>query len=98
MADELPAPTADPRAEMALLRAANAPVIFFEVASTHGVRNGVANITLEGGMHVLHQGKVLTEPLVVAHLRFPIAAISTLRASLDAIELLLKPAASGEKN
>jgi hypothetical protein len=48
MADEpLAQPVVDLRAEIALLKATEAPLIFFEVVSTHGYRNGVCNVTLE---------------------------------------------------
>lgn len=82
------------RRELALLRATQAPVIFFEIGSTYGVRNGVANLTLEGGLHITVDGKVVADSQVVGHLRFPLGAIPSLRAALDAIELLAKPAAS----
>ena len=96
--DPLPQPVVDLQAEIALLKASEAPLIFFEVASTHGYRNGVCNVTLEAGMHIVHADKILNASRTVAHLRFPLAAIPSIRAALDAIELLAKPAASPEKN
>ena len=83
---------------MATLRATEAPVIFFEVASTYGVRNGVGNITLEGGMHVPFGGETIGESRITAHLRFPISAIPTLRAALNHIEESLKPVPESLKN
>jgi hypothetical protein len=94
----LPAPVVDLSREMALLKATQAPVIFFEIASTFGVRNGVCNITLDGGMHLNHNGQTIAENRTVAHLRFPVSAIPTLREALDHIEESLKPVPEGLKN
>jgi hypothetical protein len=91
-------PVSDLRREMAILKATEAPVIFFEVASTFGVRNGVCNITLEGGLHLLHDGTTVTESRVMAHLRFPLSAIPGLRLALDHIEAQLKPIPQAIKN
>jgi hypothetical protein len=93
-----PAPTVDLRREMAALRAAQAPVIFFEVGSSFGVRNGVGNITLDGGMHIIVDGQNVKENRTVAHLRFPVTAIPSLREALDGIEQLLKPVPQVLKN
>lgn len=96
--DPLPAPVVDIRRELAALRATEAPVIFFEAVTTFGTRNGVANMTLEGGMHFLFDGQSQVESRVVAHLRLPMASIAHIRETLDKIELLAQPPASGEKN
>jgi hypothetical protein len=74
------------RVEMNFLKATQAPVIFFEVASTYGIHNGVGNITLVCGQHTTLDGQNISEPRVVAHLRFPAIAIASLRAALDHIE------------
>lgn len=97
MTDELP-PNVDFIREMALLRAAQAPVIFFEGATTSGLRGGVANITLETHIHALAGSQIASISQVTGHLRFPVGAIGMLRKALDDIELLAQPAASGEKN
>jgi hypothetical protein len=99
MADErLAQPVVDLRAEIALLKAADAPMIFFEVVSTHGHRNGLASITLEAAVHIAHAGRVLNAAQTVAHLRFPLTAIPSIRGALDGIELMAKPAVSTGKN
>lgn len=97
MAEEVP-PEQRLRRELALLRATEAPVVFFELASTFGVRNGVANITLEGGQHIAVDGAVVNDVRVTAHLRFPVAAIASLRHALDQIEEQLKPVPDELKN
>jgi hypothetical protein len=91
----LPA-AANLRAEMCFLKATQAPVIFFEVASTFGVHNEVGNITLVCGQHTTLDGLNISEPRVVAHLRFPKAAAATLRAALDHIEGRPNPALNPE--
>ena len=94
----LPAPVVDVRRELGILRATEAPVIFFEAANSHGVRNGVGNITLEGGIHLSVDGQVVNDVRVAAHLRFPVSAIPSLRAALDGIENALKPIPDKLKN
>jgi hypothetical protein len=94
----LPAPVVDLRREIATLRAGQAPVIFFELISSFGVRNGVANVTLEGGLHYILDRQNIDESHTVAHLRFPVAAIPTIRAALDSIENALKPVPENLKN
>lgn len=96
--DALPPVQVDARREMALLRAAQAPLVFFEVPTTWGIRNGIANITLEGGMHLLFDGKSIGESSVMGHLRFPLSAIPALRQALDQIELLAQPVPDSAKN
>jgi hypothetical protein len=86
-----PKPAPSLRVEMAFLKATQAPIIFFEAATTFGVRNEVGNITLEAGQHILLDGQNMAESRVVAHLRFPKSAIATLRAALDHIEGLPNP-------
>lgn len=91
-------PVVNLRREMTTLKATQAPVIFFEVASTFGVRNGIGNITLECGVHMLFDGQTISESHVAGHLRFPVSAISTIRAALDHIEETLKPVPEELKN
>ena len=94
----LPAPVVDLRREMGALKATEAPIIFFEVGTSFGVRNGVGNVTLEAGMHILVDSQHINESRVVAHLRFPVTAIPSLRAALDGIENSLKPVPEMLKN
>ncbi len=101
MADKetLPAPVVDLEAEMAALRASNAPVVYFDLVTTQGAYAGMGNMTLECTLHTgTPAGQSVNRRQVTAHLRFPLGCIASLRASLDAIELLAQPPASGEKN
>jgi hypothetical protein len=86
------------RRELAMLRANEAPVLFFEVVSSLGVRNGVVNLTLEGGHHIVVDGINVNDTRVVAHLRFPFTAMANIRDALDKVDLLAQPPASEEKN
>src|SRR5688572_9961706 len=94
----LPASVVDIRKEIATLRATQAPMIFFEVVSSLGVRNGVGNMTLEGGFHHVVDGQVVNDTQAVAHLRFPVAAIASIRSALDQIEASLQPVPEELKN
>jgi hypothetical protein len=89
----------DWRWELTALRAANAPVIYFDSISSRGAYMGMAAMTLECGLHLVGQdGKSVNGRQVVAHVRFPLARLALLRDALNAIELLAKPAQKGPKN
>ena len=97
MADEL-TPEQKLHRELAVLRSSQAPLIFFEAASTYGVQFGVCRVTLEAAEPVPMEEGVVRERRVVAHLRFPVATIATLRVALDRIEAQLKPSPGTLKN
>ena len=84
--------------ELAMARAAEAPVIFFEEAGTFGARNHVCMITLDMGQHISVDGALMSSRRTVAHLRFPAATIPSLRAALDKIEEQMRPVPAGLKN
>jgi hypothetical protein len=94
----LPAPVVDLRREIATLRATQAPMIFFEAVSSLGVRNGVVNMTLDGGFHLAVDGKNVNDTQAVAHLRFPVSTMASIRAALDGIDQMLKPVPEELKN
>jgi hypothetical protein len=94
---EQPVPI-DLRRELAALRAVNAPVVYFDSITSNGTYGGIGNMTLECGLHLVLDGQIMNERQVVAHLRFPLAAMANLRGALDAIELLAKPVPEGPKN
>ncbi len=83
--------------EIALLRSAQAPVIYCSGILSPGVGAGVGNMTLTTGLSISLDGKIVTENAAVARLRFPLEFIPMLREALDQIELLAKPSASDEK-
>ena len=72
--------------ELAQLRATQAPVIFFEAVYTFGVRNGVCRMTLATGEATTLDGAALNHIRTVAHVRFPVAAIRSIREALDGIQ------------
>jgi len=74
------------RRELALLRAANAPVVFFGMVGSHGCADGVGNITLIDGHHIVVDRTAVDDVRVAAQLRFPVSAIASIRLALDAVE------------
>jgi hypothetical protein len=86
------------RRQLAILKAAEAPTIFFEEASTYGVRHQVCIMTLDMGQHITVDGELISGRSTVAHLRFPVATIPSIRAALDKIEAQLKPVPNALKN
>jgi hypothetical protein len=74
------------RREMATLRASQAPVLFFEAVCTFGVLNGVCSMTLDTGESTSVDGAVVNHIRTVAHVRFPVAAIASIRGALNTIE------------
>jgi hypothetical protein len=94
----LQAPVVDLRREMATLKATSAPVIYFDSIPTSGVYGGVANMTVDCGLHIVWDGVNINEPRTVAHLRFPLALIPSIRAALDHVENILKPVPEKLKN
>ncbi|MCW5736441.1 MAG: hypothetical protein KIS73_20100 [Enhydrobacter sp.] len=84
--------------ELAIRKAAEAPTIFFEEVSTFGIRNTVGIMTLDMAQFITADDAVISGKCTVAHLRFPVAAIPSLRNALDKIELQLKPVPQKMKN
>ena len=86
------------RRELAMLKSTHAPAIFFEAVCTFGTRNGVCFITLDTGESTTVDGAVLSHIRTVAHLRFPITAIRSIREALSAIEDLFRVVPQALKN
>lgn len=86
--------------EVSALASATAPFLYFEVARNYGFRDGVANITLEAHRHIsVSDNQVLTDRVIVAHLRMSYSALQTLKAAINGIELLVaKPAEKSQSN
>ncbi len=82
--------------ELSLSGSASAPFIYFDVASTYGFSNGIANITLEASRALSIEGRIVTDRVVVAHLRMSVPAAMGLRAALNGIELLAMPKGARE--
>jgi hypothetical protein len=66
----------------------NAPIIYFDGAPNFGNFNGVVNITLAAGRHLLFDGQVTTDAVAVAFLRCNPQGAMELRNALDQALLL----------
>jgi hypothetical protein len=63
----------------------HAPIVFFEWAPASGFANGIISATLGANCNtqVRPNGEVVSEPLVVAHLRCSVQAALNLRRAID---------------
>ena len=63
----------------------HAPIVFFEWAPASGFANGIISATLGANCNtqVRPNGEVMSEPLVVAHLRCSVQAALNLRRAID---------------
>jgi hypothetical protein len=70
---------------VSLRDAPHAPIFFYEWAPTSGFANGIISVTLAANCttHVRPNGEVVSESLVVAHLRGSVQAALNLRKALD---------------
>jgi hypothetical protein len=70
---------------------ANAPFIYFDGAPTFGLNEGVVNITLEALRYVHAHGKVVSDKVIVAHLRMSLPAMLRLKSAIEGALLLAQP-------
>src|SRR4051812_10262634 len=92
MADKKLPPQEQPANPVAFVDTAHAPVIYFDAAPTFGFRNGVGNITLAAARHVpAPDGKIQTDGVIVAHLRFSAQAALGLQHAINSALLLAAP-------
>ena len=75
-----------------------APFIYFETSANQGFGNGIANITLEALRHRNIDGNIVSDRIVVAHLRMPLSAVLSLKSSIEFILLAAMPAQEGAAN
>jgi hypothetical protein len=75
-----------------------APFVYTDWIGNYGHSAGVAHFTLEALRYMTVGGTTHRDRVVVAHLRMPIHTMMALKASIEQVELMLKPAASSEKN
>ena len=82
------------------IASANAPFIYFENVPAFAIMNGIGHVTLEAGRLLGSgpDGKVLTDRVLVAHLRGNLLAMKGLRAALDRIILMAEPRPEGPAN
>lgn len=80
------------------LASANAPFIFFDVATSFGVNGGVAAITVEAIRHLIGPDGPTRDLVVTAHLRMSMDALRQLRDAIDDIEQIVQPVGDGPVN
>jgi hypothetical protein len=95
MTDKSDQPEQVPPTKVTVTDPGIAPYIFFEGAATFGFSNGIVNVTLAAGRHLLKEGTPISDVVAVAHLRCNVAAATDLRNALDsALLLAAKPEGS----
>ena len=63
---------------------ADGPIVYFDIAPNFGFNDGIGNVTLEAARYIsTSQNVVVTDRVVVAHLRMGLSAAMNLRAALD---------------
>lgn len=74
---------------------AHAPFIYCDNAPNFGLRNGIANISLEVIRFTTMDDAVTVKAdrVTVAHLRMSLEALRSLKAAIEGIELLARPVA-----
>lgn len=80
------------------IASANAPFLYFDGARNYGFRDGIACITLEALRHNSVGDAVITDRVVVAHLRMSYAGFQTLKGAVNGIELMVAPPPESKKN
>jgi len=76
---------------VAAIASAQAPFIYFDGAPNFGFLNSVCNISLEALRYTPVGDKVLTDRVVVAHLRMNLEALEHLKRAIAGIEQMIKP-------
>jgi hypothetical protein len=81
--------------EISAIASAHAPFLYFEDASAFGHLSGIIRVTLEAARIIPAPGNrgVVTDRVIVAHLRMNIPAALSLKAAIDGALLLATPAA-----
>ena len=80
------------------LASANAPFIYFDGSPNFGTHDGVLNISLEAIRYTPVDGDIMTDRVVVAHLRMGMKAAQSLKLALEKVILLATPVGSAERN
>lgn len=92
-----PATSSEAIASASLVANPDAPILYFDGAPNFGYINGICNVTLESLIFTSGVNGIVTERVVVAHLRMGLTAANALRQSLEGALLLAQPA-SGTTN
>jgi hypothetical protein len=82
------------------IASATAPFIYFDGVPFYGLSNGVGSVTLSVTRQIASgpDNSVVSDHVLVAHLRGNLIAIRALRAALDGILLMSEPAPEGKAN
>lgn len=82
------------------IASAHAPFLYFENAPAFGHIGGVIRVTLTASrdMPVNNEQKVMSDTVVVAHLRMNINAALSLKFAIEGALLLANPPPTGTKN
>jgi hypothetical protein len=75
-----------------------ASFVYTDWIGNHGHNAGIATFTLEAIRFMTVGDKTIRDRVVVAHLRMPLHTMRALKEGIEQVELMLKPAASEEKN
>lgn len=82
--------------EPSAMASAHAPFIFIDGAITYGFGEGIGNVTLEALRFGKVNGKVVTDRVVVAHLRMGIIGLRSLKGACEAMLLQSMPVENPE--
>jgi hypothetical protein len=94
-----PNPTENVSQGLTVKDAVRAPIIYFEGVPTCGYNNGIVNLLLAVGVVLpTPDGRTITEPVAVAHLRCNVIAAQALRDTIDKALLLATPVPEGKAN
>ncbi len=77
--------------EVSAIASGGAPFIFIDGAITYGFGNGIGNITLEAVRFQRINGKVVSDRVVVAHLRMGLIGLKSLQIACEAMLLQSLP-------
>jgi hypothetical protein len=82
--------------DVSAIGSANAPFIYFDGAPTFGFNEGIGNITLEALRNIHAGGKLVSDKVIVAHLRMSLPAMLRLKSAIEGALLLAQPVENPE--
>lgn len=77
---------------------ANAPIVFVDGVPVMGYYNGIAHMTLAAMRFLPGPERVISDNVIVAHLRMNMPALQALKEAITKIELLAAPVDEKSKN
>ena len=76
----------------------NAPFVYADWIGGHGHHGGVAAFTLEATRLMSVGNRVVSDRVVVAHLRIPLHTMRALKHCIEQVELMVQQSVGTEKN